>query len=442
MPFADHYANNRWQQIILASITAFAALSYVVVSFIKARRQRQKPGQKPGWVGAWSFLNVLGRKRAGQGRYEQTNGDSFDGTLRAHPLETTAAASINSSDRRQILRRTHPERTAQHDSLVDRNTSIRSVMTLPAYRAIAAHNERVIGRAGERGGVDVVVDLPTAEEQESLRDEEMEAIYQIRLARRHRPVDREESRRQRHGARRRGGGNTLSGARSRSRAASNSSTVHELLEHVSRVQEQRQRSVSSVSYADLGVARHDGTRLRTNSNESERMGLLSDAASIAVSTPRDAHSPGFHRRECNASSLISIDSDLHPVRSTSRVRSQSTTPRLSSELDASSSPELVEVDLGVESLSPPEYDNVSLGDIEAEMPANSLQQPPPEYATPDLTISPYLEGAASFADTNSSSESEALPSREAIPRLPSLRLRTLPVIVIEQTTEGTPTQSP
>ena len=56
---------------------------------------------------------------------------------------------------------------------VDRNTSIRSVMTLPAYSSAARENERVLGREGERAGMDNVIELPeTQDEEEMQRDEE------------------------------------------------------------------------------------------------------------------------------------------------------------------------------------------------------------------------------------------------------------------------------
>lgn len=443
VPFVNIHANEHWQQIVLSSVAAFAAVSYVVVSFFKARRQRQKHGQKVGWVGRWSFLNALGRKRGDQGRYEQTFGDNFDGTSHSHPLETTAT-SDETNDCRQTLRRTHLGRTsdAQDGALVDRNTSIRSVMTLPVYRAIAGHNERVIGREGERGGVDVVVEFPTAEEEEFLRREEMEAIYQIRLARRQQAAEREESRRQIHEVRQRGDSNAVAEARSRSRTASTNGTVEELRQDVNRIREQRQRSVSSVSYADLGVARHDGTRIRANSNESEQMGLLSDAASIAVSTFSDARSPGFHRRQHSASSLVSVDSDLHPNHPASRVRSHPSKLRLSGssgEIGTGSRLELVEVDLGTEPLPLPQYENASHDDnVEAQSPTNSARQPPPEYAAPDQVFSPGSDGATSFAHIHSSNETQVLSTGEVpgvigdIPRLPSLRL---PVIVVERITD-------
>jgi hypothetical protein len=56
--------------------------------------------------------------------------------------------------------------------LNDRNTSVRSVMTLPAYRQKATDTEQVLGREGERDGIDVVVEFPTAEDEEAMRDDE------------------------------------------------------------------------------------------------------------------------------------------------------------------------------------------------------------------------------------------------------------------------------
>ncbi|KAG6017572.1 hypothetical protein E4U54_006092 [Claviceps lovelessii] len=396
-------------KIVFASITVFAAVSYMTIALIKARRRQQKGVQAVGRAGCRSFLNVLAPKRkGGQGRYEQTSSYSFDGPSQAHPLQST------SSDRRQTLQQTHPERTPQEDVLVERNLSVRSVITLPAYRALAAHNEQVIGRAGERGGVDVVVNLPTLEEQESLRDEEMETIYQIRLARRQRVAEREEVRRQRQDAQQRGDSSALLEARSQSRDASYNHTVHELRQDVSRIQEQRQRSVSSVSYADLGVARHNGTRLRTSSNEGEWTRLLSDAASFTMSVPHGAYLSGVHGRERSASSLFSVDRDLHAGRSASRVWPQSTTSSLSVGDDhAGSRPELVEVGFGIESPRPPEYESVSSENIEAGRVDNSSDYPPPEYPI----ISLETERTTSSARSVVSSETETLLTREVIPSL-------------------------
>ena len=67
----------------------------------------------------------------------------------------------------------------------DRNTSVRSVMTLPAYSQAPKETEQVIGREGERAGMDTVVEFPEdPAEEEARREEEMESLYQIRQARR------------------------------------------------------------------------------------------------------------------------------------------------------------------------------------------------------------------------------------------------------------------
>ncbi|SLM35518.1 hypothetical protein LPUS_04820 [Lasallia pustulata] len=85
---------------------------------------------------------------------------------------------------------------------IDRNTSVRSIMTLPPYYPTPRPSERLIAREGERAGVDTVIEFPeTAEEEESRRDEEMESLYQIRAARRREIEEREERRRQRREAR-------------------------------------------------------------------------------------------------------------------------------------------------------------------------------------------------------------------------------------------------
>ncbi|KAJ6443086.1 growth arrest and DNA-damage-inducible proteins-interacting protein 1 domain-containing protein [Purpureocillium lavendulum] len=312
-------------------------------------------------------------------------------------------------------------------------------MTLPVYRQTASNNEQVLGREGDRDGVDVIVDLPTAEEDEALREEEMETIYQIRQTRRAQVAQRENLRQQRREARSRNDSGALADLRARSRAASNNSQIDDLRREVGRIQESRQRSVSSVSYADLGVARHDGTRLRASSNDSERMGLLSDAASIAVSQRSGAPSPALHRREQSAGSFVSVESDFPPsIRSRSRAGSRPDTPRLSGGGGAlaGSSPELVEADLGVEDMPPPEYEDVALD--ETDEPGRSttpLHGPPPDYPGPYRSASLRSEQAPT--STNPEAEEggdQASPTGRGvggIPQLPSLRISRLPEIVIE-----------
>lgn len=371
---------------------------------------------------------------------------------------------------------------------VDRNTSVRSVMTLPAYNPSVGQNEQVLGREGERGGIDVVIEFPeTVDEEEQQREAEMEALYQVRLARRRENEEREERRRLRREARERGDFVALREIAERQRTTSTATTgptVEELRAEHDRIKKERQRAVSSVSYADLGIARHDGTRLRANSHESEREGLLGDAASIAASSQ-------YHRRDRSASSVISIDTmnsdlpspgftrtraDSRPGTPSSRRRSgqsQVGTVSTSNEGRAGSSPEMIDHD-DIPPNSPPGYENISLDTPHDEQRAPL--EPPPDYSSPVLGSGDYVSPieavlpsppAEAFNDRRSSasnsrrashvgqlmsdrrsnsSNSAGLGSRPstergssrgvaAIPQLPSLRLRSLPSIQVDDADE-------
>ncbi|KAE8442751.1 hypothetical protein EG329_002891 [Mollisiaceae sp. DMI_Dod_QoI] len=361
---------------------------------------------------------------------------------------------------------------------VDRNTSVRSVMTLPAYHQNAMHNEQVLGREGDRGGIDVVIEFPeTVDEEEQRREEEMDALYQVRLARRRENEEREERRRLRREARERGDYVALREIAARARAASSTSasqTVEELRAEHDRIKKERQRAVSSVQYADLGVARHDGTRLRANSQDSERQGLLGDAASIAASSQ-------YHRRDRSASSVLSLDTmndDLpSPRLNRSRANSGAASIGQSSHqaerpgtagTRAGSSPEMIEHD-DVPPNSPPGYENISLDTPHDEIPQNPLE-PPPDYSSPVIgrgeahstleselpptsefnrqsdsrrqsTASSRRESRRSSAHIghliNESRTSSASPSSTprsgvgGVPQLPSLRLAQLPSIQVD-----------
>ncbi|TAQ91124.1 hypothetical protein B7494_g554 [Chlorociboria aeruginascens] len=363
---------------------------------------------------------------------------------------------------------------------VDRNTSVRSVMTLPPYHPDARQNEQVLGREGERGGIDVVIEFPeTNDQEEARREEEMDALYQVRLARRRENEEREERRRLRREARERGDYVALREIQSRARAESNASgerTVEELRREHERIKNERQRAVSSVSYADLGVARHDGTRLRANSNESlrpstggrhradsgesEREGLLNDAASIAASSR-------YHRRDVSGGSILSIDtvnSDLPSPglpRPRANSRSESPLPQSSNEQNdsagtgAGSSPEIIEYD-DIPPNSPPGYENISL-----DTPQDTtIQEPPPDYSSPtldrgevrptfepierrpshvgNLLSEPRRNSRSSVSDSTTrptlgEQRSSSTSSRGlgGVPQLPSLRLASLPSIQVD-----------
>lgn len=370
---------------------------------------------------------------------------------------------------------------------VNRNTSVRSVMTLPAYRPHATENEQVLGREGERGGIDTVVEMPTAEDEEAMREEEMDALYQIRLARRRQIAEREARRQERREARERNDNQALIELRARARQANEQGhrDLEGLRDQHDQARQIRQRAVSSVSYADLGVVRADGTRLRADSVESERQGLLSDAASIAL-RQRDSHISLQHRRAPSSQSVLSIDtarsSHDHnrsgsPAQGTGRSRASSsgamtesyTMPRVSSALSqrAGSTPEMIdaaEADLGDNLMpphSPPSYDDVSLDDVELTRSTHTGQsdlsdpsgrnspynEPPPEYQSPTQTRQNRLSAHMADLAAEQQVATQQLSARDpqgtsghlrttsrgvgGVPQLPSLRLARLPQIVIE-----------
>lgn len=346
---------------------------------------------------------------------------------------------------------------AADSARVDRNTSVRSVMTLPAYNQNPLQHEQVLAREGERGGIDIVIEFPeSGDQEEERRQNEMDALYQVRMARRRENEEREERRTLRREARDRGDYVALREIQERARASSAASavaTVEELRAEHERLKRERQRAVSSVSYADLGVARHDGTRIRAGSMESEREGLLGDAASIAASSH-------YHRRDRSASSILSIDtttSDLpSPGLTRPRTYSRSESPlrgvtRVShdggaGEGRAGSSPELVDHD-DVPPNSPPGYENIPLETSHVD----STTEPPPDYSSPVLArgeqreMFPNLDDNASTTSPahNPSSGAAASIGRPApeerrasrgvggVPQLPSLRIGALPSIEID-----------
>ncbi|TVY80818.1 hypothetical protein LSUE1_G009089 [Lachnellula suecica] len=326
-----------------------------------------------------------------------------------------------------------PGRTTSTTSAgIDRNTSVRSVMTLPAYNPAPHQNEQILGREGERGGIDVVLEFPeTVDEEEQHREAEMEALYQVRLARRRENEEREERRRERREARERGDYVALREIQARARASSSASagrTVEELRAEHERVKKERQRAVSSVSYGDLGVARHDGTRLRANSVESEREGLLGDAASIAASSH-------YHRRDRSASSVLSIDtmnSDFpSPGLTRSRANSRPDSPfgRTSTRQshgpsNAGSSPEMIEHEDAPPN-SPPGYENISL---ETPHPEQSHSEPPPDYSSPVVDKGEHRTSTHIGQLMSAGSSSRGVGGS---PQLPSLRLSNLPSIQVE-----------
>ncbi|KAI8629778.1 hypothetical protein F5Y19DRAFT_484706 [Xylariaceae sp. FL1651] len=414
--------------LIIVVVLVVIAIIFTVAGFLvlKRRSQLRRKYQRAGNLDPDSSTTSNSNRRVGPGR-----------------LNAVSEANRNSTA-----------------TTVDRNTSVRSIMTLPKYTNMANEGEQVLGREGERDGVDVILELPTAEQHEALRDQEMQTMFQIREVRRQQNADREERRRLTQEARARGDLVALDELRLRRQAESNNSNtvIEDLRETQGQIRTRRERAVSSVSYHDLGVARHDGSRIRANSTESDRVGLLSGAASIDQSTRSPSalsnrrvsdvgsiappslysRSPSAqsHHRLHSVSSVMSLDEngEVEP-------RSGAATPRLGSSYhtQAGSSPEIVtEADLHDGDMPPPDYEDVSLEDARSGATTPMMfHDSPPDYVDHGHRNSESESGdLASPSDGDWSRRSSNRSSRGVggVPQLPSLRIRELPQIVIEPST--------
>ncbi|KZZ87975.1 hypothetical protein AAP_05241 [Ascosphaera apis ARSEF 7405] len=172
---------------------------------------------------------------------------------------------------------------------VNRQESVRSIMTLPSYSVAPKATERVIAREGERAGMDMVVEFPeTAEEEEARREEEMESLYQIRVARRQENAEREARRQARREARDANDQSRLRQLNRESRRRRNNNSAENInggmnarsamliAQHRSRDRETR---VAEVTYGDLGNVRADGSRIRPRGRSHRANSSASDADS-------------------------------------------------------------------------------------------------------------------------------------------------------------------
>ena len=296
---------------------------------------------------------------------------------------------------------------------VDRNTSVRSVMTLPSYTPDPREAEQVIGREGERAGMDVVVEHPeTVDEEENRREEQMESLYQIRVARRREVAEREARRQARREARAAGDYERLEALRRESRQRADNgpnmdvSSATLLTEHQSRG---RERRISEAQYAGVGHVRHDGTRLRNSNDESERGGLLSGAAPMGqneggssshhrnisgTSTLLEALSPSDHTRNRSTSSLsiATSTSEVTPGEATppstagghSSTRNRGSDPQNSGDSGSSNSPTANRF-----TPTTSNSDSADLGDTQIPEPLpNSAGTEPPNYEMLDWGDAP------------------------------------------------------
>ena len=377
-------------------IVVIFLITLLVISYSLARRyriQNRSPKYLPGsylkqkWF-AWTPRSKYGQVADG----ESGRSRSLSANTAYNPAsrETGGAAAIADG--------------------VDRHTSVRSVMTLPPYSHVPRETEEVIGREGERDGLDMVVEFPeTQEDEEHERERQMESLYQIRVARRQEITDREARRQARRDARAAGDYATLEQLRRESRqraqgtsladGANGSASVSAatlLAEHQSRG---RDRRISEVTYASVGRVRHDGTRLRANSDDSES-GLLESAAGMgehggrsrgnsdAPSLSSTLEQPHFRDRSGSALSVSTNASDLdNHIPGTATPPSISRGARGSAESDpttsgtSNSSPQAArftpEASTGSDDISevrmlesvdsplPPDYEHLDWGDAPA-----------------------------------------------------------------------------
>lgn len=248
-------------------------------------------------------------------------------------------------------------------------------MTLPAYTASARPTEKILGREGERAGMDMVVEFPeSTTEEEARREEEMESLYQIRRARREQQTARRQARdlrRATRDARNRGDRRAiaeLEAQAARAEVAAMPRPDALMAEHESRDRDRsRGRRISSVAYASLGVARHDGSRVRSDSASEDGRPLLDGAAGMGSRDISRCDSPASFNSRIRADSYT-----LPPPRGRDRNISTSSLSRF-----------LTPDDVTGDMDSDPDR---SSGDFDAHTPFSHSRSDSPAYAEVDPNV--------------------------------------------------------
>ncbi|PWY86051.1 hypothetical protein BO70DRAFT_370135 [Aspergillus heteromorphus CBS 117.55] len=342
--------------IICAACIIFVLASALMIFFVlrTLRRMDCRPKYLPGkflkdkWT-RWNVGVTYGQVAGG------STANNRDGNA------TTDAPPQSGAE----MQTSTPANTT-NNSNVRRDTSVRSVITLPAYSLSPKPSEQVIAREGERGGMDMVMEFPeTADEEEARREGLMESLYQIRLQRREELAEREWRRQERREARARGdyvrveqlrmqdrnrGRNSVNGSGSNLSAA--------LAESRNRG---RDRRISAVSYAELGHVRHDGSRIRASSPDSDRRPLLTDPSGVSTDTPdRSSGSilTSMHSRGESYSSYQSGATTGSDADTLTQVQSHATSAHSADH----PLPGTDEGDVGALHIPPPDYDYLDWGD--------------------------------------------------------------------------------
>ncbi|KAK6527126.1 hypothetical protein TWF281_010319 [Arthrobotrys megalospora] len=307
--------------VAIIGVIIIAFVSYIILKSIRLRYK--DPKYLPGsWLKKkWENWDVMG--------YQAAGGNSSGRNQNQARINRVARSRANIEANRAL----------------DRQNSVRSVITLPPYREMAEMDlERTIGREGERAGLDTIVQHPeTAEEEEDRREERMQAMYELRLQRRAQRAAREA--RSGNGSVTtlgndggNGNGSSVSLTAMDMEAGGSGRTASEL---TAAILNDRTRRLSEVSYAEVGYARHDGSRVRTTSSNrnnaasSDSQPLLADNASGS----------GAGRRS-RAGSMLSLNTNVTDGRGS---------------MDRRDSAEMLTGDIGAVRL-PPSYDGLDWGD--------------------------------------------------------------------------------
>ncbi|KAK3658257.1 hypothetical protein LTR22_008958 [Elasticomyces elasticus] len=436
-PPRSNGSSNTTTIIIVVVVIIVVLISVLIISYIWLKAIRRRGGSSK-YVPTqylkrkWDAWNPRGLTSPKGGYSSQLQDDIGVPTLH---LRSENRSARNSSQNLPDLERAQAAANAAAGATVDRNTSVRSVMTLPAYSKSVRENERVLGREGERAGIDIVLEAPeTGEEEEERRDDEMESLYQIRVQRRQEVAEREDRRQRRRAARLRGDREEMQRITQESVIANEQREIAGAIAMIAEHQANpRERRVSSVSYAELGVARHDGTRIRGDSIESQRP-LLDSAASIngggSIRPWSTNDSLSAHRRDRSGSSAISVsdtasDLDMPPFGRAgsdyevvtlnqvhSRTASGAHTPvgaRSRASSNAPARPSIDTVDIGeaqIPAYEPPSYDEGGFEDA-------------PPYTSPIRERAPELQQRPGVESVLSPTGAPLLPQ---IGRLPSIRI--------------------
>ncbi|RAL16014.1 uncharacterized protein BO97DRAFT_431754 [Aspergillus homomorphus CBS 101889] len=389
----DHTTTSKNNIFIICAACIIFVLSFILMLYFVLRTLRRMEC-RPKFIPGKSLKDRWNRWNVGVSYGQVSDGSSTNNPRNA----STEAAPEGGSEMHTTT-----------NTAVRRETSIRSIITLPAYSASPKPTEQVIAREGEREGMDVVVEFPeTVEEEEERRENLMESLYQIRLQRRQELADREARRQERREARAHGDQARLEQLRMQSRAraqsrssananASNSNLSATLAESQGRG---RDRRISSVSYAEVGYVRHDGSRVRASSPDSDRRPLLTDATGMS-SEPADRSSgsilTGIHSRGESYSSFQSGTTIISEADTLTQVRSHATSTHslgrpLSGPEDGG--------DVGALHIPPPDYEDLDWGDAPPyQSPTAGLGEHAPQLRelTPLPTI--HIDAASPISNT-------------------------------------------